>query len=191
MKIVHSNGKATGLRVRCDLARLASRGSQKFLTRHVVTDYLEGRTELDYETSKMIFNADKSISYIERFVRNRVRIDKTDHIVALLCVFSDDSFGSRILSDDFYDYAEELQERLDMCEEHNFNGVLSAVSVMDFLGFSDFLEGKPYDVWFLLYNLFLHKEGLCLILEDTDVPDASLLLAMKYKIETHASKLRA
>lgn len=189
MKIVKANGKASGLRVRADLARLAARSSQKFLNYTMVSDFLQGNSKLDYETAKLIYNADKSVLYVEKFVKNRVSIKKTDHIIALLCIFSEDSFGAKILSDEFYDYVEELQERLNECAEHNYHGVHSAVTVMDFLGFSDFLDGKPYDVWFLLYNLFLHKEGLCLILEDTDMPDATLLMNMKYKIENYASKL--
>lgn len=190
MKIVRVNGKASSLRVRADLARLVSRNSQKFLTYQIVSDYLQGRTKLDYQTSKAIYTADKAIDYIEKFVSNKVTVKKADHIVALLCIFSEDSFGSRILSDDFYDYSEELQDRLNACAEHNYHGVHSAVSVMDFLGFSNFLEGRPHDVWFLLYNLFLHKEGLCLILEDTDVPDKSMLFNMKYKIENYATRIR-
>lgn len=190
MKIVKLQGNVTGMRVRSDLARLASRKSQKFLTYRIVNDFLKGLTKLDYETSKVIYTSDKAVLYVEKFTRSKIPIKKTDHIIALLCIFSEDSFGSRILSDDFYDYVLELQERLDECAEHNYNGVMSAASVMDFLGFSSFLEGKPYDVWYLLYNLFLHKEGLCLILEDTDVPDSSLLMNMKYKIENYAEKLK-
>lgn len=189
MKIVKTNGEVAGLRVRADLARLATRGSQQFLSYAVVRNYLKGKTKLDYEASKIIYNSDKSLVYIERFVKNKVKIKKSDHIVALLCIFSEDSFGARILSDEFYDYIEELQERLDECAEHNYNGVLSAVTIMDFLGFSSFLEGKPHDVWFLLYNFFLHQEGLALVLEDTDTADSSLLLSMKYKIETYAARL--
>lgn len=191
MKIVKTNGKASSVKVRADLARLAARGSQKFLSYSMVSEFLQGNSKLDYETSKVIYTADKSILYVEKFTHSRVAIKKTDHIIALLCIFSEDSFGARILSDEFYDYVSELQERLDECAEHNYNGVQSAVTVMDFLGYSDFLEGKPYDVWFLLYNLFLHKEGLCLILEDTDVPDAALLLTMKYKIENYATRLKS
>lgn len=189
MKIVRVEGRATGMKLRADLARLASRSSQKFLSYSVVSEFLKGSTALDYETAKIIFNVDKSILYIEKFMKNGLPIKKADHIIALLCVFSEDSFGARILSDEFYDYVEELQERLDECAEHNYNGVLSAVSVMEFLGFSSFLEGKPHDVIFLLYNLFLHKEGLCLILEDTDMPNATLLFNMKYKIENYAQTL--
>lgn len=191
MKIVKANGKASGIKVRADLSRLASSGSQKFLSYSMVSEFLQGNSKLDYETSKVIYTSDKSILYIEKFTHSKVAIKKTDHIIALLCIFSEDSFGARILSDEFYDYVSELQERLDECAEHNYNGVLSAVTVMNFLGYSDFLQGKPYDVWFLLYNLFLHKEGLCLILEDTDVPNSSLLLNMKYKIENYASRLQS
>ncbi|MFF2798190.1 hypothetical protein [Lysinibacillus xylanilyticus] len=191
MKIVRLEGTRTGFKVRADLARLAARSSQQFLTYAIVVDFLKGKSKLDYELSKIIHTSDKSVLYIEKFIRNKVTIKKSDHIIALLCIFSEDSFGAKILADEFYDYVEELQDRLNECAEHNYNGVHSAVSIMDFLGHSDFLDGKPYDVWYLLYNLFLHKEGLCLILEDTDTPDSSLLFNMKYKIETYAEKLRS
>ena len=191
MKIVLAQGKATGIRVRADLARLASRNTQKFIDYSIVSNFLAGKTTLDYDTSKIIFQSDKSVLYVEKFVKSNVLLKKTDHIIALLCIFSEDSFGARILSDEFYDYVEELQERLDEGAEHNYNGVLSAVTIMDFIISSDFLEGRPYDVLFLLYNLFLHKEGLCLILEDTDVPDSSLILNMKYKIEAYAKRIKS
>lgn len=179
------------MRVRADLARLAARHSQKFLSYSVVSEYLQGRSKEDREMAEIIINSNRSVTYIEKFVRNKVTIKKSHHIVALLCIFSEDSFGARILADEFYDYEDELQERLDECADHKYHGVFSAVSVMDFLGHSQFLEGRPYDVWFLLYNFFLHKEGLCLILEDTDVPDATFLMNMKYKIENYANKLQS
>lgn len=187
MKIVKTND-ASGLRVRADLARLASRSSQQFLTYSTVRNFLKGVTKLDYETSKVIYNVDKSLVYVERFVQNKVPIKKSDHIVALLCIFSEDSFGARILSDEFYDYIEELQERLNECKGFNYRGLQSAVTVMDFLSFSSFLEGKPIDVWFLLYNFFLHQEGMALILEDTDPIDSSLIYTMRYKVEECAKK---
>lgn len=190
MKIVKTNGEAVAMKVRADLAKLSIKGSQQFLSYNIVKDFLKGKTKLDYEASKIIYNADKSLIYIERFVQQKVTIKKSDHIVALLCIFSEDSFGARILSEEFYDHIEELQDRLDECKEHNYHGVLSAVTVMDFLGFSSFLDGKPVDVWFLLYNFFLHQEGLALILEDTDTLDSTLLLSMKYKIESYADRIR-
>ena len=189
MKIVYVNNPGTGLRVRSDLARLTASTSQKFLSHSMVRDYLEGKTKLDYKLAKTIMGADKSVLYIEKFVSNKIAIKSADHLVALLCIFSHDSLGSKVLSEEFYDYVGELQSKLDECAKYNYNGVHSAVIIMDYLGNSGFLEGKPIDVWYLLYNLFLHKEGVCLVLEDTDPPDSSLILDMKYRIQRYASKL--
>jgi hypothetical protein len=184
VKIVKSENTKTKLRA--DLARLST---QKFLEIGTVQKFLNGDIKLDYETSKVIHSADKAISYIERFKENGVLITKSDHIIALLCIFSEDSMGTQILSDEFYEHTGELQAYLDSCKSSKYSGVHSAVEVMEFLGVSEFMQGNPYDVWYLLYNFFLLQSGISLILEDTDTPGSAMLLDMKYKVEAYANKL--
>lgn len=185
MKIVKSEN--TKIKLRADLARLST---QKFLEIGTVQQFLLGNLKLDYSTSKVIHNADKAVSYIERFKENGVLITKADHIIALLCIFSDDSMGTQILSEEFYEHTSELQAYLDDCEVSRYSGVQSAITVMEFLGVSEFMQGNPYDVWYLLYNFFLIQSGVSLILEDTDTPGSAMLYDMKYKVEAYANKLR-
>lgn len=184
MKIVESKG--VHLKLRADLARLST---DKFLDAATINSFMQGKIKLDFKTSKVIHTADKAIGYIERFKENGVLITRADQIIALLCVFSEDSMGAQILSEDFYEHTEELQERLDSCGDSNYHGVKSASVVMEFLGFSEFIQGSPFEVWFLLYNYFMMQSGVSLILEDTDTPGPSLLMDMKYKVDLYANKI--
>lgn len=187
MRIVKLD-KRSALRVRSNLAQLTTEGSQQFLTVRVVGEYIIGHTNLPYETSKIICNADKAISYIEKFTRSRVPIKRVEHIVALLCIFSDDSLGGGVLSEEFHTSIPVIQRRMDACYSHGYSEDSVAVEVLDLITSNSLLSNNVYAASFLLYNFFLFKMNLTLILEDTDTRDSSLLLNMKYKVNGYAKK---
>lgn len=190
MRIVRLD-KRSALRVRSNLAQLTTEGSQQFLSVRSVGEFLINQSDLPYSTAKIICNADKAISYVEKFTRSRVPIKRVEHIIALLCIFSQDSLGGGVLSEKFHSKIPTIQRRMDDCYSDGYVEDAVAVEVMNLITSDSLLSGNTYASVYLLYNFFLFKMNVALILEDTDARDSSLLLNMKYKVDRHAQKFRS
>ena len=184
MRIVEST--KAGMRVRTDLARLSEDSAELFLTTRDVRDFLKGRIKLDHKTSNVINTANKAMLYVEKFAKARVRVRRVDHVVALLCLYSEDSFGTRVLSPEFHTCLKALQEQMDDIVEGGYSGLKLALRVMDFVADNDFLYNKSPAPIYLLYNFLLHQDGYALVLEDTDQLDATLPLNIRYKVHGFA-----
>lgn len=184
MRIVAS--EKAGVRVRTDLAKLSEDSAQIFLTTRAVRGFLKGGDKLDYRTANVISTANKALLYVERFARSRLRVKRVDHIVALLCLYSEDSFGTRVLSPEFGNSLRGLQDVMDGVIEEGYSGVRLAMQVMDYINDNDFLYNKSPAPVYLLYNFLLHQDGYALVLDDTDQIDASLVLSMRYKVQNFA-----
>lgn len=186
MRIVKSTG--AGHRVRADLARLDKKASELFITSRVVQRFMGGEGKLDVKASSIILTADRSIKYVEKFSSSRVRIRRADHIIALLCLYSEDSFGARVLAEDFHKKVRALQELLEGYKDKPYDALTIGLDVISFMSRTEMFYDKSPAPLYLLMNFFLFQEGLSLILEDTDEVNSTLGMTMRYKVESYAKK---